>query len=160
MENHTQKSLDVQWMLSGHGMPGGETEPGWHAAPASLREGSAAGTALFQGHISNTASPWTPRPFQNTFPGNLRIHSWTQSSSFRLSSLLKCKQGDPVFKNPPCNARNTSSIPGPGRSHMPQSNRARVPQLMSSHSLVVTTEDRMPGARAPQLEKPSHRNKE
>ena len=114
----------------------------------------------FRGTSATPPPSWTPRPFQNTFPGNLRIHSWTQSSSFRLSSLLKCKQGDPVFKNLPCNARNTSSIPGPGRSHMPQSDRARVPQLMSSHSLAVTTEDRMPGARAPQLEKPSHRNKE
>ena len=29
--------------------------------------------------------------------------------------------GGPV-KNPPCNASDTSSIPGAGRSHMPQSN--------------------------------------
>ena len=26
--------------------------------------------------------------------------------------------GGPVVKNPPCNARDTSSIPGPGRLHM------------------------------------------
>ena len=26
--------------------------------------------------------------------------------------------GGPVVKNPPCNAGNTSSIPGPGRFHM------------------------------------------
>ena len=30
--------------------------------------------------------------------------------------------GGPVVKNPPCNARDTSLIPGPGRSHMPRSN--------------------------------------
>ena len=30
--------------------------------------------------------------------------------------------GGPVVKNPPCNASDTSSIPGPGRPHMPQSN--------------------------------------
>ena len=30
--------------------------------------------------------------------------------------------GGPVVKYPPCNARDTGSIPGPGRrSHMPQS---------------------------------------
>ena len=28
----------------------------------------------------------------------------------------------PVVKNPPCNARDTGSIPGPGGSHMPCSN--------------------------------------
>ena len=30
--------------------------------------------------------------------------------------------GGSVVKNPPANAGDTSSIPGPGRSHMPQSN--------------------------------------
>ena len=28
---------------------------------------------------------------------------------------------DPVAKNPPANAGNTDSIPGQGKSHMPQS---------------------------------------
>ena len=30
--------------------------------------------------------------------------------------------GGAVVKNPPANAGNTGSSPGPGRSHMPQSN--------------------------------------
>ena len=30
--------------------------------------------------------------------------------------------GDPVVKNLPANRGDTGSIPGPGRSHMPQSN--------------------------------------
>ena len=30
--------------------------------------------------------------------------------------------GDAVVKNPPANAGDTGSIPGPGRSHMPRSN--------------------------------------
>ena len=30
--------------------------------------------------------------------------------------------GGTVVKNPPANAGDTSSSPGPGRSHMPQSN--------------------------------------
>ena len=36
-------------------------------------------------------------------------------------------QGFPVglvVKNLPCNAKDTGSVPGPGRSHMPQSNQA------------------------------------
>ena len=39
--------------------------------------------------------------------------------------------GGPVVKNLPCNARDTGSIPGPGRSLMLLSNKARLPQLMS-----------------------------
>ena len=30
--------------------------------------------------------------------------------------------GGPVVKNPPCNAGDTGSIPGPGRSHMSWNN--------------------------------------
>ena len=39
--------------------------------------------------------------------------------------------GGAVVKNPPANAGNMGSIPGPGRSHMPRSNEARAPQLLS-----------------------------
>ena len=46
--------------------------------------------------------------------------------------------------NLPANAGDMGSIPGPGRSHMPQSNKARVPQLLSLCSR----------AREPQLPKP------
>ena len=36
-----------------------------------------------------------------------------------------------VVKNSPANAGDTGSSPGPGRSHMPRSNKARAPQLLS-----------------------------
>ena len=36
-----------------------------------------------------------------------------------------------VVKNPPANAGDTDLSPGPGRSHMPESNEARAPQLLS-----------------------------
>ena len=36
-----------------------------------------------------------------------------------------------MVKNPPANAGDTGSSPGPGRSHMPQSSWAREPQLLS-----------------------------
>ena len=39
--------------------------------------------------------------------------------------------GGTVVKNPPANAGDTGSSPGPGRFHMPQSNWAREPQLLS-----------------------------
>ena len=50
-----------------------------------------------------------------------------------------------MVKNPPANAGDTGSSPGPGRSHMPQSNQARAPQLLSLRSR----------AREPQLLKPA-----
>ena len=39
--------------------------------------------------------------------------------------------GGPVVKNPPVNARDTSSIPGPVRSQMPWGNEVPAPQLLS-----------------------------
>ena len=54
--------------------------------------------------------------------------------------------GGAVVKNPPANAGDMGSSPGPGRSHMPLSNEARAPQLLSLRSR----------AREPQLLKPTH----
>ena len=69
-----------------------------------------------------------------------------------------------MVKNPPANAGDTGSIPGLGRSHMPQSNKAHVPQLLSLHARVhkpqvlsphaTATEARVPRAHALQQEKP------
>ena len=39
--------------------------------------------------------------------------------------------GGAVVENLPANAGDTGSIPGPGRSHMPRSNWAREPHLLS-----------------------------
>ena len=70
-----------------------------------------------------------------------------------------------MVKNPPANAGDTGLSPGPGSSHMPQSNEARVPQLLSLRSRArepqllspwaTTTEARVPRACAPQQEKPT-----
>ena len=72
--------------------------------------------------------------------------------------------GGAVVKNPPANAGYTGSSPGLGRSHMPRSNEAHAPQLLSLCSRArepqllslraTTTEARMPRAHAPQQEKP------
>ena len=78
----------------------------------------------------------------------------------------KCRDfpGGAVVENPPANAGDTGSILGPGRSHMPQSNEAHVPQLLSLSSRArepqllspraATTEARAPRAHAPQKDKP------
>ena len=38
--------------------------------------------------------------------------------------------GDPAVKNLPANAGDAGSIPGPGRFHMPQGNKAHAPQIL------------------------------
>ena len=53
--------------------------------------------------------------------------------------------GGAVVKNPPANAGDMGLSPGLGRSHMPRSNQAHVPQLLSLRSR----------AREPQLLKPT-----
>ena len=60
--------------------------------------------------------------------------------------------GGRVDRNPPVNAGDTGSIPGLGRFHMPRSNEAFAPQLLSLHA--ATTEAHEPRAYAPQQEKP------
>ena len=69
----------------------------------------------------------------------------------KCSILFKNKrvQDFPVgsgLKNKPANAGDTGLIPGPGRSHMPQGNSARAPQLLS---LCLRAEE-------PQLLEPEH----
>ena len=64
-----------------------------------------------------------------------------------MAAVLKTTQlgfpGGAVVKNPPANAGDTGSSPGLGGSHMPRSNWAREPQLLSLHvwSLCSTTRE-------------------
>ena len=87
---------------------------------------------------------------------------------FSGSHIKKSKKrdlpGGPVVKNPPANAGDTGSTPGPGRSHMPRIIEARVPQQLSLCSracesqllsrCTTTAEARVPRAHALQQEKP------
>ena len=57
--------------------------------------------------------------------------------------------GGAVVKNQPANAGDTGSSPGRGRSHMPRSNEARAPQLLSP--CAANIEARTP--RAPALQR-------
>ena len=75
--------------------------------------------------------------------------------------------GGAVVRNPPANAGDTGSRPGPRKSHMPRSNcgshKARAPQLLSLCSSArepqllspraTDTEAHVPRAHAPQQEK-------
>ena len=84
--------------------------------------------------------------------------------SFTFKKIFRDFPGGAVVKNPPANAGDTGSSPGPGRFHMPRSNWAREPQLLSLRSRAhapqllspraTTTEAHAPRARAPQQEKP------
>ena len=72
--------------------------------------------------------------------------------------------GGAVVGSPPADAGDMGSSPGLGRSHMPWSNGARAPQLLSLRSgahepqllslSATTTEARTPRARALQRERP------
>ena len=61
----------------------------------------------------------------------------------------------PVVKNPPANAGGMGLIPGPGRSHMLQSNQAPVPQLLKPPHL----EPMLCNKRSHHNEKPAHHNR-
>ena len=63
--------------------------------------------------------------------------------------------GGAVVTNPPANAGDMGSSPGPGSSHMPWSNKARVPQLLSLHSRA-----REPHLLSPRAQSPCSTTKE
>ena len=69
--------------------------------------------------------------------------------------------GGAVVENPPANAGDMGSSPGLGRSHMPQSNWAREPQLLSLHiwSLCSATREAAT-VRGRDSERPAHRDEE
>ena len=81
--------------------------------------------------------------------------------------LVRDFPGGAVGNNPPANAQGRGSSPGLGRSHMPQSNEAHAPQLLSLRSRAhepqllspraTTTEAHAARAQAPQQEKPPQR---
>ena len=87
------------------------------------------------------------------------------SSSVLKGSLVKFYAQD--FP-PPVSAGDTGSIPGPGRSHMPQSNKPHAPKLLSLRSRAREPQLLKPARLEPVLhnerghcdEKPAHCNKE
>ena len=57
--------------------------------------------------------------------------------NYKLRGFLR----GPVVKNPPCNARETGSIPGLGRSYMPAALGPRHHDSRSLHTLESTTRE-------------------
>ena len=76
--------------------------------------------------------------------------------------------GGTVVKNPPANAGDKGSRPGLGSFHMPRSNEARAPQLLTLRSRAREPQLQKPACLEPVLrnkksqhnEKPTHRNEE
>ena len=64
--------------------------------------------------------------------------------------------GGPVNKNPPANAGDTDSIPGPRRSHMPRSNQACTLKLLKP----VHLEPVLQRKRSHHNEKPTYHKEE
>ena len=91
-------------------------------------------------------------PGQTTSKTRIQHHPSKKKKQQQQKNMLQGFPGGAVVGNPPANAGDTGSSPGPGRSHMPQSNSSREPQLLSP--CATTTEARVPTARAPQQEKP------
>ena len=73
-----------------------------------------------------------------------------------------------MVKNPPASAGDMGSSPGLGKSHMPRSNKARAPQLLSLHSRAREPQPLKPTRLEPVLrskrshcsEKPAYCNEE
>ena len=81
--------------------------------------------------------------------GNTRARPPRTLVSEKLEAVAVSQDtpGGALDKNPPANAGDVGSIPGPGRFHMPRSSEAREPQLLSPRS--ATTEAHALGACAP-----------
>ena len=52
----------------------------------------------------------------------ISIEVGPEQKSYLVKITFEGFSGGAVVKNPPANAGDTGSSPGPGRSHMPQSN--------------------------------------
>ena len=63
-----------------------------------------------------------------------KVFSLTYYGSLVKNNYFRGFPGGAVVENLPAKAGDTGSSPGLGRSHMPQSNYAREPQLLSLHS--------------------------
>ena len=59
---------------------------------------------------------------------------WLSMHAHTINRNSRDFPGGPVVRSPPANAGGTGLIPGLGRSHMPRSNSAHAPQLLSPHT--------------------------
>ena len=113
----------------------------------------------------------------NDYRSHVEIPSWHLSESLHTLTNTKAQEkksvkkwgmqelkfrdfpGSAVVKNLPANAGDTGLSPGLGRSHMPRSTSACVPQLLSLHSRACEPQLLKPMSLEPVLcNKRSHRN--
>ena len=84
--------------------------------------------------LSNTMCRWIQTALENClwqYPQLSTGHLRSQGFHICSSKDVPYFPGGAVVENPPANAGDAGSSPGLGRSHMPQSNWAREPQLLS-----------------------------
>ena len=116
----------------------------------------------YEEEIQKTLNPQMPRVFKSflkTVPEKCLLHraGWVKSCwiEFKYNAFRDFPCGV-VVKNLLANAGDTGSSPGLGRSHMPWSNWAPVPQLLKPVCLEPVLCDK----RSQRSEKPTHRNEE
>ena len=61
----------------------------------------------------------------------------TELGHFVVYTVFKDFPGGPADRSPPANAGDTGSSPGPGGFHMPPSDQAFVPQLLSLRAAIA-----------------------
>ena len=91
------------------------------------------------------------------FPSQSMLTKKKKKKSHYQEGMFSGFSGVSVVKNLPANAGNMSSIPGRGRSHMPQSSWGWMPKLLSLCSgawELQLLKPASPRACAPQQEKP------
>ena len=73
----------------------------------------------YQERERHSGSPWTVSAGGGG--GGGRLHPPTPQQTLQhVEPTVRGFPAGPVVKKPPCNARDTGSIPGPGRSHTPR----------------------------------------
>ena len=97
-------------------------------------------------------------------PVSLRREPWLLCWRYNILKVLFWDfPGGAVLESLPATAGDTGSSPGPGRSHVPWSNYARVPRLLSLHTTTTEVADLDPmlrNKRSHRNEKPAHCNEE
>ena len=127
-----------------------------HFPVASECLGQAPSEALLETHTLRVDGDFEPPHGLPPFPRRLKFLQESTSHQASLpgptslappwaalsitNAFHRASLGGSGVKNPPANARDTGSIPDPGRSHRPQSNEACAPHLLSlcSRSREVT----------------------
>mgnify|MGYP007134254966 CR=1 FL=1 len=75
---------------------------------------------------------------------HLKEPSFTERAISKKEQVAGGFPGGPVGENPPASAGDMGGISGPGRSHVPRSNKASAPQLLSLSPTAPVPQQEMP----------------